>query len=355
VAVDGVDPVRGAGGTAGRRRPTLRDVASAAGVSPKTVSRVVNKEPGVSPALAGRVEKAVTKLGFRPHPGASTLRRADRRSGTIALLVENVANPFSAVLLRAVEDVATTHRSVVLAASLDEQPERERELAALFANRRVDGMIIVPASEDQSHLARETAEGTPLVFVDRAARGLSADSVVTTNESGAAEAVRHLASYGHRRIAYLGDRTGILTARDRLAGYRAALRGLGIPVDPALVAGDLTDTGAADGAATMMLTSKDPPTAFFTAQNLVTIGAIRALRRLGLHRQVAVVGFDDFPLADLLDPAVTVVAQDVATIGRLAARRLFERLDGDTSPHRLELVPTQLVRRGSGEVAPPGT
>ena len=190
---------------------------------------------------------------------------------------------------------------------------------ALFANRRVDGMIVVPASDDQSHIARETASGTPVVFVDRAARGLVADSVVTTNESGAGEAVRHLASYGHRRIAYLGDRDTILTAQQRLSGYRDALSGAGLPLDQQLVAENLTDAGAADGTTTRMLTSADPPTALFTAQNLITIGAIRALRRLGLHRKVAVVGFDDFPLADLLEPAVTVVAQDVAAIGRLAA------------------------------------
>ncbi len=342
----------GPAGATGRRRPTLRDVASVAGVSFKTVSRVVNREPGVSPALAARVEAAVEELGFSPHPGASTLRRADGRSGSIALLVENVANPYSAVLLRAVEDVATEERVVVLAASLDEMPSRERELVALFANRRVDGMIVVPASDDQSHIARETASGTPVVFVDRAARGLVADSVVTTNESGAGEAVRHLASYGHRRIAYLGDRDTILTAQQRLSGYRDALSGAGLPLDQQLVAENLTDAGAADGTTTRMLTSADPPTALFTAQNLITIGAIRALRRLGLHRKVAVVGFDDFPLADLLEPAVTVVAQDVAAIGRLAAQRLFERIAGDTSPYRADLVPTHLVRRGSGEIAP---
>jgi LacI family transcriptional regulator len=337
----------------GGRRPTLRDVAAAAGVSFKTVSRVVNHEPGVSPTLVARVEKSVAELGFRPHAGASTLRRADGRSGSIALLVENVANPFSAVLLRAVEDVATEHRVVVLAASLDEQPARERELVGLFATRQVDGMILVPASDDQSHIAQETARGIPVVCVDRVARGLSADSVVTTNEIGSAEAVRHLASSGHRRIAYLGDVSSIPTARDRLTGYQRALSDLGLPIDPSLVAVDLDDTALADGVATRMLTSAEPPTAMFTAQNLITIGAIRALRRLGLHRKVAVIGFDDFPLADLLDPPVTVVAQDVSAIGHLAAQRLFSRMAGDTSPHRVELVPTKLVRRGSGEIAPP--
>ena len=311
----GEQPASAATPLTASRRPTLRDVAAAAGVSFKTVSRVVNAEPGVSPELTARVERAVAQLGFRPNVGASTLRRSSGRSQSIALLLEDVANPFSAVLLRAVEDVARAHRVVVLAASLDEQPERELEVTATFINRRADGLIIAPASEDQSHLTREVASGLKVVFVDRRPRGLDADVVVSTNESGAAEAVRHLLSHGHRRIAYLGDAPTIPTARDRLAGYRDAMAAAGLEVDERLVLEGVGDTTLADGAISRLLDDVDPPTALFTAQNFVTVGAIRALRRVERQQEVAVVGFDDFPLADLLDPAVTVVAQDVAAFG----------------------------------------
>ncbi|WP_088317987.1 LacI family DNA-binding transcriptional regulator [Kineosporia sp. R_H_3] len=335
------------------RRPTMRDVAARAGVSLKTVSRVVNAEPGVSPALADRVRRAVTELDFRPNVGASSLRRADGKTATVGLLVEDVANPFSSALQRAVEDVAMPRGVVVFSASLDEDPERERELARAFAARRADGLILVPASDDQSYLEAEVRAGTAVVCVDRACRGVDVDSVVATNRSGAAEGVRHLFAGGHRRVAFLGDRQSIWTASERYQGYLDAFAAAGLEIDPSIVVHDLTDTGVADGATSTLLTRPNPPTALFTAQNLVTIGALRALRRLGAERTVALVGFDDFPLADLVTPGVTVVAQDPTAIGKLAASVLFSRLAGDTSPTQLHVVPTTLVRRGSGEIPPP--
>ncbi|MGQ0479854.1 MAG: LacI family DNA-binding transcriptional regulator [Pseudonocardia sp.] len=335
-----------------RRRPTMRDVAALAEVSFKTVSRVVNDEGGVSPALAQRVRRAIDDLEFRPNAGARTLRRADSRSAAIALLLEDVANPYSAAVQRAVENVAVPRGVMVFSASLDESPERERELAAEFGARHADGLLIAPAGDDQSHLASELRAGTAIVCVDREARNLAVDSVISTNALGAAEGVRHLMAVGHRRIAFLGDRVSVATARQRRAGYQDALRGLDIPEEPGLVVHGLTSSGDADGAVTALLSGPNPPTALFTAQNLITIGAVRALRRLGAEHRVALVGFDDFGLADLLSPAVTVVAQDPATIGRMAAELLFARIGGDDSPPSVRLVPTSLVRRGSGEIAP---
>ena len=330
----------------------MRDVAQRADVSLKTVSRVVNAEPGVSEALAVRVQRAIDELGFRPNAGARTLRRADGRTAAIALMLEDVANPFSAAVQRAVENEAQSRGVVVFSASIDEDPDRERALAREFGARRADGLLLAPAGDDQSYLATELPAGTPVVCVDREARNLAVDSVITTNALGAAEGVRHLAAAGHRRIAFLGDRRSICTAEQRYAGYRDALAALDLPVDPSLVVHDLRDPADADGAVTALLARPDPPTALFTAQNLVTIGAVRALRRLGAQHSVALVGFDDFLLADLLSPGVTVVAQDPTAIGRTAAALLFARIGGDTSPPGVRLVPTTLVRRGSGEIPP---
>lgn len=335
------------------RRPTMRDVAARAGVSLKTVSRVVNAEPGVSPALVERVQRAVAELDFRPNVGASSLRRADGKTATVGLLVEDVANPYSSALQRAVEDVAMPRGVIVYSASLDEDPTREREVARAFAARRADGLILVPASDDQSYLEPEVRAGTAVVCVDRVCRGVDVDSVVTTNRSGSAEGVRHLIAGGHHRIAFLGDRHTVWTAAERFAGYVDALTSAGLPVDDAIVVHDLSDTGMADGAVSTLLTRPNPPTALFTAQNLVTIGALRAMRRMGLERRVALVGFDDFPLADLVTPGVTVVAQDPTAIGKLAASVLFSRLAGDPTPPSVHVVPTTLVRRGSGEIPPP--
>ncbi len=347
---DPADPTPG--GTV--RRPTMRDVAAHAGVSLKTVSRVVNAEAGVSATLVERVRRSIEELDFRPNAGASSLRRAGGKTATVGLLLEDVGNPFSSALHRAVEDVAIPRGVMVFSASLDEDPDRERELTRAFVGRRADGLILVPASDDQEYLGKELRAGTAIVCVDRECRSLPVDSVVTTNLSGAAEGVRHLASIGHRRIAYLGDRHSIRTAQQRYQGYVEALRSVGLPLDPALVVHDLRDAAIADGAASTLLTRPDPPTALFTAQNMVTIGAIRALRRLGLENDVALVGFDDFPLADLLRPGITVVAQDPTAIGRTAAGVLFSRLAGDLAPPSLHVVPTSLIRRGSGEIRPPG-
>jgi LacI family transcriptional regulator len=334
------------------RRPTMRDVAARAGVSLKTVSRVVNEEAGVSSVLSRRVRLAIDELAFKPNAGARTLRRTDRRTASIALLLENVSNPYSAAVQRAVEDVALPRGVVVFSASLDEDPARERALAREFGARHADGLIIAPAGDDQSHLAAELRTGTAIVCVDREARNLPVDSVVTTNALGAAEAVRHLAAAGHRRIAFLGDRPTIATARQRLEGYRDALRELGLPLDPTLIVSDLRSPTLADGAVTALLGRPDPPTALFTAQNLITLAALRTLHELELQHTVALVSFDDIGLGDLLKPGVTVVAQDPYALGKHAAELLFSRLDGYRGPSRREVLPTTLIARGSGEISP---
>lgn len=332
----------------------MRDVAALAGVSVKTVSRVVNGEPGVSPVMTGKVRLAAEHLAFQLNLGARSLRRADGRTATIGLILEDVANPYSSALHRAVEDVARGRGVVVLAGSLDEDPARERELVTAFIARRVDGLIMMPTGIDHSYLVTERRAGTPLMFVDRTPGRLDADVVLTDNRQGAETGVAHLVAAGHRSIGFMGDRARIATAQERYAGYVDALTVAGIPVSHHHVVHDATTVEIAAKAAADMLTGADPPTALFTAQNLVTIGALMALRRLGLQQEVALVGFDDFLLADLMDPPVTVVAQDPHTIGRWAAERLFRRSDGDSSAFSTQIVPSRLIARGSGEIPPRG-
>ena len=328
----------------------MRDVAALANVSLKTVSRVINSESGVSPRLAERVEEAVRLLGYRPNLTASTLRRSDRKTAAIGLLLEDVSNPFSSALHRAIEDVASPRGTLVFAGSSDEDIDRETEVLHAFTLRRVDGLIVVPASRDLPGLNRERHLETPIVFVDRRAEFPNADSVTADNRTGIEDAVAHLASYGHRRIAYLGDLRTIWTASERYAGYVDGLGRLELPVIPGLVRQDVRGSAFAIEATTSLMKLDEPPTALVTGQNLVTIGAIQALQQLGLQRKVAVVGFDDFPLADLIDPPVTVVAQDPAAIGRTAAELLFARLDGLKTTPEHRVIPTQLIRRGSGEL-----
>jgi LacI family transcriptional regulator len=326
----------------------MRDVAARAGVSLKTVSRVVNEEAGVSPALIGRVRQAVDELGFHPNVGARVLRRGDTRTASIGLLLDDVADPFCATILRAVQDVAVARGVVVLSASVDGDAGRERALAAAFSARRTDGLILVPAADDQSYLGSEVASGTAVVCVGRVPGRLDVDAVVATDAAGAASAVRHLAAAGHTRIAFLGDRAA---PHARLAGYWAGLEAAGIVPDPALVVG-VTDAGHAERAVSALFRTATPPTALFTARDAVTVTALRALHRLGLQRLVALVGFGDFDTADLLSPGVTVVRQDARRIGTRAADLLFARMAGQAGSPAIYPVPTVLVPRGSGELSP---
>ena len=328
-------------------RPTMNDVARSAGVSLKTVSRVVNGETTVDPALVARVRAAVASLGYRPNLGASMLRRNDLRTRTIGVLLEDVSNPFSAAVSRAIEDEAHRRGVRVLTGSLDEDPVRERDLAGAFARRHADGLILAPTAPDQAYLTTDWQPGAPVVFVDRPAVNYRGDTVVATNRTGTAEAIRHLIERGHRRIAFLGDAPRIATARGRRQGYRDAMREAALPTCEIVA-----PHRGAESAATALLALPSPPSALFAAQNLITIGAVRALRRLALHHRVALVGFDDFPLADLLDPPITVVAQNPAAMGRAAAGALFERIDGCTEEPREISIPTMLIPRGSGELLP---
>nr|WP_034610043.1 LacI family DNA-binding transcriptional regulator [Cellulomonas sp. URHD0024] len=330
----------------------MRDVAALAGVGIKTVSRVVNGEPGVSAAMIERVQRAAGELNFIPDFTAGSLRRSVRRSNSVGLVLASVDNPFCAAIHRAVEDVAAERGVAVFAASTDEQPQREKDLVAAFSSRRVDGLIISASGVDQNYLNPELQTGTPVVMVDRPPVGIDVDTVLVDNLAGAKGATNHLLRAGHRRIACLGDLPTIATASQRRAGYLRALADAGVPTDDRLLGEGLHDIDAAFRAVHRLLCEEDPPTALFTSQNLVTIGAIRALRSLGLQHEVALVGFDDFPLADLMDPAVTVVAQDPTAIGRVAAERVFARLEGDTAPPRQIVLPTQLITRGSGEIRP---
>ncbi|MFS0700316.1 LacI family DNA-binding transcriptional regulator [Cellulomonas sp. 179-A 4D5 NHS] len=336
-----------------RTRATMRDVAALAGVGIKTVSRWANGETGVSPATATRVARAASALRFQPDLVAGNLRRTGGRSMSLGLILASVDNPFCAAIHRAVEDVAGSRGVAVFSASTDEDPRRERALVAAFTSRRVDGLILTATASDHRHLHAAIETGTPVVLVDRAPGGLGADVVVVDNVEGAAAATGHLVRHGHRRVAHLGDLSVIVTARERHAGHLRALHAAGVPLDDRLVVPGLRGVEAAHAATRALLTSPEPPTALFTSQNLVTIGAIRALRELGAQHTVALVGFDDFALADLVDPGITVVAQNPADIGRAAAERVFARLaDPDLPPERIAL-PTRLVERGSGEIPPP--
>lgn len=334
------------------RAPTIKDVAERAGVGFKTVSRVLNDEPNVRPQTRDRVLAAVAELGYRRNSIASSIRRADQRTSSIGLIVDDLANPFFGSLTRVVQEYAQARGHLVLIGSSDGSPERESELVGEFGARRVDGLIIVPNGDDQSYLESERARGVPVVFVDRPGARIEADSVVSENADGVAAAVRHLAAAGHTRIAYLGDYETIYTFTERLRGFRTAMAEIG-GADPRHIRTGLHTSAAAHEAVLDIFSAAPRPTALIASNNRITVGAVHALQHLGLRDRTAFIAFDDVELADLLRPALTVIAQDTTAIGTEAARSLFERLRDPAAPYRGARVPVRLVPRSSGEITAP--
>jgi LacI family transcriptional regulator len=333
-----------------RPRPTMRDVAERAGVSLKTVSRVINAEPGVAQHTADRVGVAIAELGFHRNDLARSLRQG-RSSATIGLVIEDVGNPFYSAIAQAVEHAAREHGCMLITSSCEEDPERERELVQALLRRRVDALLLVPASHEHGYLRRELGD-TPVVFLDRPPQGLDADAVLLDNQGGARLAVEHLVAQGHTRIAYVADPDVLYTAAERLAGYRSAMAAAGLEVDTELVRLGSHDAGQAESVVRELLALPPGrrPTAIFASNNRNTVGALRALR--GLEGEIALVGFDDFELADLLAMPTTVVRHDSQELGLHAAALAFARLEGLDGPPRQIIVQTELVARGSGEVRP---
>ncbi len=312
-------------------------------MSLKTVSRVVNGEPAVAQELIDRVLAAIAELGFRRNEFARNLR-SGRVSATIGLLIEEIANPFYAAIASAAAEVAAAHDTLLMTASSEEDPGRERQLLLDLCQRRVDGLLVVPAGADHSFLRREVEMGMPVVFLDRPPGQLLADTVLLDNRGGARDGVARMVAAGHRRIGILLDSLAVYTMRERLAGAQEALAAAGLPTDEGLVrAGVRTPEGAA-AAVGEMLGPAGPPPAFFCTNNRLTTGGLHELWRRGSG--AALTGFDDFELSHLMPRPFTVIGYDPKELARTAAHLLFRRIGGDRSRPGTPVIPIHLVDRG---------
>lgn len=334
-------------GDAGRGggRPTMKDVASRAGVALKTVSRVVNREPGVTPATTKRVLGAIEDLGFRRNESARLLRTG--HTATLGYIADTWADPDHPAVYRGLEGVAREHGYLLYSGSTDAIAEREEQLALAMCARRVDGLIITPTPGSHDYLVSEIEAGVATVFVLRAPQLVRADAVLPDERGGARAAIAHLVALGHRKIGFFG---GPAEHRSRTlrAACAEALAAAGLAADPAWLALDAAGLAGAG------------VTAVFCADQEQTRAALRARSRSGGrgdgsggrgsadHGDVAVVGFGDFEFADLLSPPVTVVRYDPELIGRTAGELLLRRLAGEEGPARLVEVPVELVVRLRG-------
>jgi LacI family transcriptional regulator len=330
-------------------KATIRDVAQRSGVSSMTVSRVINRSDRVSPETRRRVEQAISELGYVPSRLARGLSR--QRTGTLAVIVPDVANPFFTLAVRGAEDVARRGGYRVLLCDTRADLGIEREVIEEMLAHRVDGIVIAPVSDrSKSHLKRLARFGVPFVLIDRTVPGIDSDVVLGDSTGGARRLVEHLISLGHRRIALIVESDEVSTARDRRQGYEAALAAAGIPRDPALVTVSTVDPAGGLEGMGRLLALEERPTAVFTVNNLVALGAIEAVRGAGLEvpRDVALVCFDDIEYASRLYPFLTVMEQPAETFGTLGTQLLVERIDGRAPARsRLVVLPAEFVVRRS--------
>lgn len=322
----------------------MREVAHAAGVSIKTVSRVVNGDRYVTDAVQDRVRAAIEMLGYVPNLAARTLRTG--RETAIGVAVPQITDPFFAAVVQAVEDAARPRGAAVIVTSYGNAAQAEQSATEALLSRQVSGLISVPVAADQSYLQQWQAK-VPMVFIDRRPHGIVADSVVEDDVSGARTAVAHLLGHGHRHVAILGDPPEVPTAGRRLEGYRAALAAAGIAERPDLVC---TAPSVSDDPLPhlrRLLTGRDAPTAVFSANARCSLGVVPALQRLG-RTDVGMISYGDFPMAQALVPAVTVVQQDAQALGRFAVERLLKRIEQPTARLRRHTVlPVHLTLRQS--------
>ncbi len=331
------------------RQPTLTQVAALAGVSLKTASRALNDEPNVAEATGRRVREAADRLGYRINGIARELRRG-ATSALVGLISGDLTNPFYSAVASGIERELRQHGLQLVTANNDEDAELERSLVEAFLQRRVRALLVVPSAEHHDYLAVEGNRGVPFVFLDRPPDGLVADAVLIDNVGGARAAAEHLLAGGHRRVALVADLASKVPQRGRIEGFKQAMRAAGNDDWQPYLRTEVHDVRRAEQVVRELLALETPPTALLTTNNRLTTGALRALR--DRPDPPALVGFDDFDLADVI--GATVVAHDAVAMGREAARLAHERISGYRGPARTVVISTTVIPRGSGERPPRG-
>jgi LacI family transcriptional regulator len=326
----------------------MADVAKLAGVGKMTVSRLLSGSAHVSKETADRVHRAIRMLNYQPNELARSLRSV--HSKTIAVILPYLYDPFFATCAHAISTVANQNGYSVLITTSDENPEVEQRQASQMLRRRIDGMVIIPAPHDDDYLRGDVFSRVPIVTLDRPVPNSRFDSVVVNNRAGAKTAVEHLIGHGHRQIAFLGLRQSLFTMQERYAGYRDALVDAGIRPDAYVECHSQEDTVTTVQA---LLAGSKAPTALFAGNNLTMRYLLHALNVLQVQvpGQIALAGFDDFDIADVLQPALTVVRQPVYQIGEMAAKLLFQRIARGEFPakgNRVVLPLELVVRRSCG-------
>ena len=326
---------------------TITDVARRAGVSISTVSHVVNGTRRVNPGTLSRVEEAIAFVGFRPNALARSLKRASTDS--VGIAISAISNPYFFDTVCAIETECARLGMMVFLSDTQDDPAQELKVVQALHQRRVDGIILAPSGDPDSRaIAYLEEHRIPFVLVDRF-HSNRCDQVGVQNKSSMQLLVAHLLSHGHTRVGYVAGQAGFSTTRERIEGYRAALKNAGIAFAETLVRRPSGGTDAAAAATMELLEMRPPPTAIAAGNNMALIGAMHAFRAKGLRvpDDVALAGFDDFEWADYFEPRLTVIAQPHQIIGREAAALLIARIGNLDGKRRTIRLKTELIVRTS--------
>jgi LacI family transcriptional regulator len=334
--------------------PTMKDVATLAGVSTATVSRALAVGgSGVSLDTRERVLDAVKELDYHPNHLPRNLRR--RSSRIFGLVISDIGNPFFTAIARGCEDTAHMHGYRLVLANTDEDAEREASALEVMAAERAGGVMLASTDQATDPIRRLLAVGIPLVALDRRIHGLHVDTVTVDNEAASYDAICHLIALGHARIAMVGGPDTVSTVRERADGYLRALRSHRLDLgDELLRRGDLRESGGYR-ITVELLSLPAPPTAIFSANNLTTVGVLKALRERGVRvpSDLSLIGFDDLSTGELLDPPLTAVVQPAYQLGARAAELLLRRVENPEAPVQEIVLSAKLTVRGSTG-PPPG-
>ncbi|WP_285424959.1 LacI family DNA-binding transcriptional regulator [Pseudomonas sp. efr-133-TYG-103a] len=327
----------------------MEDVARLARVSTSTVSHVLNGTRKVSPQTVEAVQQAVQALGYIPNTLARSLARS--RTNTIGVGISALSNHYFSETVHAIETECARYGIMMLFVDTHDDPEQELRVVTALHHRRVDGILLAPSSDPQrAALAYLQANAIPTVLVDRlATQGF--DQVGVENRQSTHALVSHLIGHGHRRIGMIAGHRGLSTTEERIEGYRQALADGGLRFDDALLVNGESNSESARLAARQLLSLDEPPSAIMAANNLMTIGAMHALRDagVGVPEQMALVGFDDFDWADFFVPRLSVIAQPVHELGARAVQLLLQRIDHPDGIRLSErLSPTLRIRNSCG-------
>jgi len=329
---------------------SIKDIAKEAGVSHSTVSRALANSPLVKEETKRHIRQIAERRGYSPHALARSL--VTRRTQTVGIVVTTIADPFVSEIVRGIEETGQTRQYSIILCESNAEPERELAAVRALREKRVDGIVVTASRVGDLYMPRLEDFGVPIVLVNNQQTGKYVYSIGTDDQRGGEIATEHLLSLGHERIAYIASPNNVRSSQARMDGYARALGAHGIALDSSLIISGDGRPAAGMRAAAALVALARRPTALFCYNDMTAIGALRAIKDAGLRipHDISVVGYDDIPIVEYLEPPLTTIVQRKYDMGCMAMEMLLNLLVGSQVVRDISIEPTLVVR---GSTAPP--